>query len=213
MTMTENNRTKRMNETRTIMQTHKQQSRKKRSSTVQNRQYTKKSSHDVVLLGSSIISKWKLNHIFGFNKIKNNGIPGLFTKNLFKIHHDFTNPKYIIFYCGGNDLRNHISYSIIIHNTNKYIEFLMTQYPNTKIILLSVLMSPSMINIIIEPINKWYHDIAIKYPNHFLYINVNTIMNKHDYYKSDGIHLNQIGYDKLQNTLERHIHNNTITYI
>jgi lysophospholipase L1-like esterase len=192
------------------MQTHKQQSRKKKRSRDRDTT-TKKSSHDIVLIGSSIISKWKLNHIFGFNKIKNNGISGLFTKNLFKTHLDFTNPKYIIFYCGGNDLRNHISSSIIIHNTNNYIEFLISQYPNTKIILLSILLSPSAENDIIEPINKWYHDIAIKYTNHIIYINVNTKMNKHDYYKSDGIHLNQIGYDKLQNTIESHI--NTITSI
>ena len=162
----------------------------------------------VVLIGSSIISRWKLNHILGFKKIKNNGISGLFTKDLFKTNLDFFNPKYIIFYCGGNDLRNNISPYIINNNINQYLEFLIKQYPNTKIILLSILISDSMEHLKKESniINKMYKELPNKYPNNIIYIDVNRKINKNPYYyDSDGIHLNRIGYDKLQNIIESYI--------
>ena len=162
----------------------------------------------VILIGSSIISRWNLTNILGFKKIKNNGISGLFTKDLFKTNLDFSNPKYIIFYCGGNDLRTNISPYIIINNINQYLEFLIKQYPNTKVILLSILLSDSMEHLKKESniINKMYKELPNKYPNNIIYINVNRKFNKNpDYYDSDGIHLNRKGYDKLQNIIETHI--------
>ena len=174
-------------------------------------QHTKTKSHDVVLIGSSIISRWKLYNIFGFNTIKNNGISGLLTNDLFKTRLDFSNPKYIIYYCGGNDLRHNISPYIIIHNTNKYLEFVITKYPNTIIILLSIFMSNTIIKDIqneVNIINKWYRVISNKYQNNIIYLNVNQIMNNKtiDYYDSDGIHLYHIGYDKLKNIIESSIY-------
>lgn len=163
--------------------------------------------YDVVLMGSSIIKQWKLTQIFGLNTIKNNGISGLLTKNLFKINLNFSNPKFIILYCGGNDLRKNISHSTVIQNINKFVECLMTQYPNTKIILVSILMSPSMVNIKKEMniVNKWYNTLSKKHPTNIIYINVNRIMNIPDYYDSDGIHLNNVGYDKLLYMVESSI--------
>jgi lysophospholipase L1-like esterase len=163
----------------------------------------------VVLIGSSIISRWNLTNILGFKKIKNNGISGLFTEDLFKTNLDFSNPKYIIFYCGGNDLRNNISPYIIINNINQYLEFLRKQYPNTMIILLSILISDFMKHLKKESniISKMYKELSNKYPNNIIYINVNRKINKNpDYYDSDGIHLNRKGYDKLQNIIESHIY-------
>lgn len=169
-------------------------------------QHTEPTPHyDVVLIGSSIISRWKLYNIFGFKNIKNNGISGLLTNDLFKTHLDFSNPKYIIYYCGGNDLRYNISPYIIIHNTNKYLEFMITKYPNTIFILLSIFMSNTIIKDIqneVNIINKWYNIISNKYQNNIIYVNViQKIIHKDDY-DSDGIHLNHIGYDKLKNIIE-----------
>jgi len=170
-----------------------------------------KSHYDVVLIGSSIISRWKLYNIFGFKTIKNNGISGLLTNDLFKTRLDFSGPKYIIYYCGGNDLRHNISPYIIIHNTNKYLEFVITKYPNTIFILLSIFMSNTIIKDIqneVNIINKWYRVISNKYQNNIIYLNVNQIINNNktiDYYDSDGIHLNHIGYDKLKNIIESKI--------
>jgi lysophospholipase L1-like esterase len=158
-------------------------------------------------MGSSIISRWKLYNVFGLKRIKNNGMSGLLTNNLFKTRLNFSNPKYIIFYCGGNDLRNNISPSIIINNTNKYLEFLITKFTNTKIVLLSIFMSNKFKDIQneISIVNKWYHDISDKYPNNIIFLNVNKKMHQTDYYDSDGIHLNHIGYNKLKNIIESSI--------
>lgn len=171
--------------------------------------YTNITHYDVVLIGSSIMSRWKLYNIFGLNTIKNNGISGLLTNDLFKTTLDFYNPKYIIYYCGGNDLRQNISPDIIIHNTNKYLEFVITKYPNTIIILLSIFMSRPIIQYIqneVNIINKWYRFISNN-QNNIIYLDVNQIMNNKTiyYYDSDGIHLNHIGYDKLKKIIESSI--------
>lgn len=190
------------NKTKRIQQTRQKYTRSRKIKPLGKLQnYT----DDVVLIGSSIISRWKLHSLFGLKNIKNNGISGLFTKNLFKTQFDFSNPKYIVFYCGGNDLRNNIFPSIIINNINKFLTSLMTQFPHTKIILLSILMSENFVNLKkinknINIVNNWYSDFSKKNFNHFIYINLK--LDKHEFYNTDDIHLNNNGYDELKNSIE-----------
>ena len=193
------------NRTKRIQATRKKYTRTRKIESHGKQLYT---NNDIVLIGSSIISKWKLDSLFGLKNIKNNGIPGLLTKKLFNTRIDFSNPKYIIFYCGGNDLRNNISPSIIINNINKFLTFLMTQFPDTQIIILSILMSENIVNLKkikkkINIVNNWYSDFSKNNSNHFIYINLNyTLFDTLDFYNPDGIHLNKNGYDEIKNSIE-----------
>ena len=156
----------------------------------------------ILLLGSSIIRKWK-NFITNQKneEIINMGISGLKTSNLPKYLEKIPNihPEYILFYCGGNDLLCNLNKNDIANNLQSFLDDLVIKFPKSKIIVISVIKSPIMyhgkindidyINNSIRKYSKMFHNIQ--------YVNVNRILCDKAFFMEDGLHLNDSGYEKM----------------
>jgi lysophospholipase L1-like esterase len=156
----------------------------------------------ILLLGSSIIKQWKSFNIYGY-EIINKGIPGLLTNSLSSSQYlkeisKVKKPEYIFFYCGGNDLRKNIEPHIVLNNIIKFIQELRNMFFDSRIIIISIIKSPIMYekNRIenINHINKYLKKIT---KNNFFNLDVNDELDKKDYFKKDMLHINNIGYNKL----------------
>jgi len=123
---------------------------------------------NILLLGSSIISNFKKCKIDNYNVI-NKGIAGC-TVNEIPLKNNF-NSKYMLFYCGNNDLKNNITSTQVILDIQNFINKFQELYPKTKIIILSILTSPKnhQLNLIddIQYINS-----NIKKINNIQYVNI-----------------------------------------
>lgn len=158
-------------------------------------------SIDFLMVGSSIISKWN-NPIF--NNYVNLGISGFQTENI--INNKYLElikkfkPKYILYYCGANDIKKNISITIIIKNIIKFIKFVYKNFNlDVQIIFLSVLITPDIIrrnlacNIIL--LNDIITKICLSF-NKLLFVDINNILTKNDYIEDDK-HLTQFAYEKI----------------
>lgn len=156
---------------------------------------------NILLLGSSIIMNYKKCKIHNYNII-NKGIAG-YTVNEIPLKNNF-NPKYMIFYCGNNDLKNNITSTQVILDIQNFINKFQELYPDTKIIILSILLSPKnhQLNLIddIQYINS-----HLKKINKIKYININREISHKKYYIEDDVHLNIFGYEKLNKILNNNI--------
>jgi len=164
-------------------------------------------SIDFLMVVSSIISKWN-NPIF--NNYVNLGISGFITENI--INNKYLElikkfkPKYIIFYCGGNDIKKNISTTIITKNIIKFIEFVYKNFNlDVKIIFLSVLITPDkirrnlackifLLNDIITKICLSFNKLTGF--NKLLFVDINNILTKNDYIEDDE-HLTPFAYEKI----------------
>ena len=103
----------------------------------------------ILLLGSSIIKHWKNFTMNQQNEeVLNMGKSGLITSNLSsyldKIP-DIT-PEYIIFYCGTNDILRSFNKNDIVNNLQLCLDNLLKKYPDSIIIVISLIKSPIMYN-------------------------------------------------------------------
>ena len=168
----------------------------------------------ILLLGSSTIRKWKNFTLQIKNEqIINRGISELTTDSLLSINYfDYiTNgikqqPKYIVFYCGINDVFDNIE-NIENKTTNKNIRDFLQElhkiFPSSRIIVISLIKSPKTYkeNKIedVNYINNRMRDFcSIKTP-YLHYINVNKELHSstNNYFMNDGFHLNEVGYEKI----------------
>jgi lysophospholipase L1-like esterase len=129
------------------------------------------------------------------------GKSGLVTANLPKYLEKIPSikPEYIIFYCGGNDLLGNINEKNIVNNIELCLDDLLTKFPKSKIIVISLIKSPIMYNGKIKIIDYINNSIR-KYSNNHsntIYVNVNKILSKKEFFMEDGLHLNTIGYEKM----------------
>jgi len=155
----------------------------------------------VLLVGSSIISKYKNIMIENYNII-NNGVSGLMTSQLNINNND--EYDYMIFYCGNNDLKKNIDKKEIVTNIEKYINKFQKIFPNTKIIILSILFSPKNYELnLIDKIR--YINNKLKKIDDIYYLNINRQLSNSKYF-SDDVHLNLEGYKKLNNILSNIIY-------
>lgn len=156
----------------------------------------------VLLLGSSIIKHWKnFTTNYTNEEIINMGKSGLVTSNLPKYLDKipYINPEYILFYCGGNDLLRKFDKTNILNNLQSFLDDLLTKFPKSKIIVISLIKSPIMYNGKINDIDYINNSIR-KYSkmfNNIQYVNVNKILSKKEFFMEDGLHLNEIGYEKM----------------
>ena len=160
----------------------------------------------ILLLGSSIIRKWKNFTIDDENdEVINMGVSGLVTSNLPKYMDKipYINPEYILFYCGGNDLLRKFDKKNILNNLQSFLDGLLTKFPKSKIIVISLIKSPIMYNGKINDIDYINNSIR-KYSkmfNNIQYVNVNKILSKKEFFMEDGLHINEMGYEKMNNKL------------
>jgi lysophospholipase L1-like esterase len=161
---------------------------------------------NILLLGSSIIYLFKPK-IKNYNII-NNGILGLTVNKMlsksFLNKYIISNNKYdyMIFYCGNNDLKQDISRKEIVKNIKIFINTFQELYPTTKIIIISILLSPKNYELNLANDIQFINQHLKKITN-ILFINVNRELSHEKYYIKDNVHLNNIGYDKLNNILEQ----------
>jgi lysophospholipase L1-like esterase len=160
----------------------------------------------ILLLGSSIIKHWKnFTANYQNEEVINMGKSGLVTANLPKYLEKIPsiNPEYIFFYCGGNDLLGNINEKNIVNNLQSFLDDLLTKFPKSKIIVISLIKSPIMYNGKISNIDYINNSIR-KYSNNHsntIYVNVNRILCNKDFFMEDGLHLNTIGYEKMNTKL------------
>jgi len=106
--------------------------------------------------------------------------------------------KYIIFYCGNTDLVHTIDKIEVYKNIIKMIDMLNTLFPESKVLILSILKSPrnKLYNLYkdIDYINNHLYNMYKSSSNN-IYININRQIRNH--YDLDNIHLNEEGYNKL----------------
>jgi len=156
----------------------------------------------LLLLGSSIIKKWKnFTTNYTNEEVINMGKSGLTSPNLPKYLEKIPNihPEYVLFYCGGNDLLHNVNKNDIVNNMQSCLDSLVVKFPKSKIIVISLIKSPIMyngkikeldyINNSIRKYSKMFHNIQ--------YVNVNRILCDKDFFMEDGLHLNTIGYEKM----------------
>ena len=160
----------------------------------------------ILLLGSSIIKHWKnftTNH--ENEEVINMGKSGLVTTNLPKYMDKipYINPEYILFYCGGNDLLRKFDKKNILNNLQSFLDGLLTKFPKSKIIVISLIKSPIMYNGKINDIDYINNSIR-KYSKMFhniQYVNVNRILCDKAFFMEDRLHLNDSGYEKMNTKL------------
>lgn len=170
----------------------------------------------ILLIGSSTIRKWKNFTLDIKNEqIINRGISELTTTDLLSTKYTdyITNgitrsPKYIVFYCGINDVfdtvyNNKTINKTIIKNIRDFLQELHKIFPTTRIIVISLIKSPKAYNKSktedINYINNRMRDFcSIKTP-YLQYVNVNRELQSltTNYFMNDGFHLNELGYEKM----------------
>ena len=166
---------------------------------------------NVLLFGSSIIRNWNNFTLKQVNEnIVNKGISGLHTKELLsdkvmRILELNPQPKYLIFYCGTNDIVSNVTSLDIAYNLQKFLQKISRLYPNTTIIVLSLIKSPKLVEFgktnQIDFVNTTLRKFCKKNDN-IVFININLVLNdSNKYFLKDGFHLNSIGYKKINSKL------------
>ena len=163
----------------------------------------------IVFYGSSTIRLWKgmKNDFNGLNVI-NLGFGGALIKDLSK---NFSRlfrkikPSVIVLYLGGNDLTLGYSAEKVVKKIKKFLELVFKNYPNIKIINMSIKPSFERINDIkkIEKINSLMTAESSRNKNLIQLNFYEKIINKgvinQSLYLRDGLHFNDLGYKILVN--------------
>ena len=166
----------------------------------------------IVFYGSSTIRLWKgmKNDFNGLNVI-NLGFGGALIKDLSK---NFSrlfrkiNPSVIVLYLGGNDLTLGYSAEKIVKKIRKFLELVFKNYPNIKIINMSIKPSFERINDIkkIEKINSLMTAESSRNKSLIQLNFYDKIINKgvinQSLYLRDGLHFNDLGYKILVNEVK-----------
>lgn len=166
----------------------------------------------IVFYGSSTIRLWKgmKNDFNGLNVI-NLGFGGALIKDLSK---NFSRlfrkikPSVIVLYLGGNDLTLGYSAEKIVKKIRKFLELVFKNYPNIKIINMSIKPSFERINDIkkIEKINSLMTAESSRNKNLIQLNFYEKIINKgvinQSLYLRDGLHFNDLGYKILVNEVK-----------
>jgi lysophospholipase L1-like esterase len=170
---------------------------------------------NVLLFGSSIIRNWNNFTLKQVNEnIVNKGISGLHTKELLsdkvmRILELNPQPKYLFFYCGTNDIVSNVTSLEIAYNLQKFLQKISRLYPNTTIIVLSLIKSPKLVEFgktnQIDFVNTALRKFCKKNDN-MVFINVNLLLddnntNNNKYFLKDGVHLSSLGYKKINSKL------------
>lgn len=163
----------------------------------------------IVFYGSSTIRLWKgmKNDFNGLNVI-NLGFGGALIKDLSK---NFSRlfrkikPSVIVLYLGGNDLTLGYSAEKVVKKIKKFLELVFKNYPNIKIINMSIKPSFERINDIkkIEKINSLMTAESSRNKSLIQLNFYEKIINKgvinQSLYLRDGLHFNDLGYKILVN--------------
>ena len=166
----------------------------------------------IVFYGSSTIRLWKgMKRDFNGLNVINLGFGGALIKDLSK---NFSrlfrkiNPSVIVLYLGGNDLTLGYSAEKIVEKIKNFLELVFKNYPNIKIINMSIKPSFERINDIkkIEKINSLMTAESSRNKGLIQLNFYEKIINKgvinQSLYLRDGLHFNDLGYKILVNEVK-----------
>jgi lysophospholipase L1-like esterase len=108
------------------------------------------------------------------------------------------NPKNIIYYAGGNDIKKYIDSNIIYQYMVLFYEKMNNNFIN--FIFISIIKSPKKRLFPEQIIEIDYVNTLIKKfcsKNNIKYINVNKELKNKKYYEEDNNHLTEEGYNKI----------------
>jgi lysophospholipase L1-like esterase len=150
-----------------------------------------------LLLGSSIMEKWKPQKIY---PVFNCGL-GRLTTNLLKDYFELLpdiKASVVLFYCGANDLiYTSIDPKTTVNNINVFLEAVNKKYMGATIYVLSLIRSPKMYHLghidAIDYINK-----RLEKTKHTHFLSINDVLNDPRDFLKDRHHLSRIGYAKLE---------------
>lgn len=170
---------------------------------------------DIVFLGNSITAQCDWAELMHNPKIKNRGIPGDSTDGILERLDEICSPQpaKIFLMIGINDLLFHAP-DYIIENYNKIVTRILTESPETELILYSILpINPDLrhipiSNADIRKINTSIREIARN--KQLIYIDLNTKFSDKDgflfaKFTSDGIHLNGDAYLLWKSEIEAYL--------
>jgi len=168
----------------------------------------------IYLVGSSIVKQWSNISDVSNKKIFNFGVSGFLTKsmlykkylkNLNIVNKSIIYPEYLIYYCGNNDLLHNINPNIVIKHIKTFLLYTQEMFEyKTKIVYLSLLRSPKKIlqgyDELIDYIN--YHILLFCKLHNIIFVELNFLLNDRSDFVKDGVHLSNIGYNKVNNLLK-----------
>jgi len=172
-------------------------------------------SIDLLLVGSSIIRKWKtFSTMLRTLQILNLCISSYTTEDMLTLYYinmiSVYKPKNVIYYCGNNDIRENIDPEIIIKNIKKFVNIIKKLYgTNMNIMIVSLIKNPktpvydNSIDIVNSKIQKYSKNSKNVY-----FVDVMEELYDTKYFMKDDIHLEKSGYAKLNKEIE-----NTLSHL
>jgi len=162
------------------------------------------SNSDIVFLGNSITEQGAWSELLDNPSVKNRGIAGDMTDGILRRLKAITQaqPAQIFLMIGVNDLILR-SPQQIIENYRKIVQQILTESPNTNLVLQSILpvnnevKNTGIQNKDIQTINRAIEELARE--KQLAYLKINDLLqdangNLQDQYTADGIHLNAAAY-------------------
>lgn len=165
-------------------------------------------SINLLLIGNSMIQDWETvfpNSSFPLHVI-NLGKSGLITTQMLYLDIVDYDPNVVIYYCD--------SIEETIEDTEKVLEKIQEHYPNALVVYLSILKSSgrSFFYSQIDKINHSIRNFSKKArsekgsPSRIQFIDLNQILcARSEYFEEDGIHLNSLGYEKINENVFKQI--------
>jgi len=166
----------------------------------------------VLFLGNSLTQFGDWSKLLGDSTVINRGIAGDNTFGVLERLNDIVilEPSKLFIEIGINDISQNIPHHVIIKNIKAIVQQVHASSPKTQIYFTSIL--PTNNNVKIEYPAAYHKDEQINRTNsamkrnaardNYIYIDLNNQLKDKNgeldikYAKSDGIHLNQVGYDQ-----------------
>ena len=177
-------------------------------------------SKDIVMLGNSITEGGAWNNLLGIQQVRNRGISGDIASGVLARMNQITQgrPDKVFLLIGINDISNNIPTDTIVSNISKIVNEIKTKSPRTKIYLQSILpvnetfgrfrkidgKAPAIIDAN-EKIQQLAKTKRVYFINlHPLFVEKNTYILRKEL-TSDGLHLNENGYQVWIKELKKHL--------
>lgn len=170
-----------------------------------------------LFLGDSITEQYDLEKYFENYSVVNSGIGGNLTDDILNDLKDRVykyNPSTIFLMIGTNDVNQNKSAKYIYDNIEKIVEQIQIHLPKTRIMVLSILPSAETWNLddsnnkrieINNMLKKRYHKNRTQYIDLYSILKEKKSNKINGDYTTDGLHLNEIGYELISEKLKEYM--------
>ena len=120
-------------------------------------------------------------------------------------------PKYIVFYCGINDIFVPTENKLIVNNIRLFLDETHKIFTKSKIIVISLIKSPKVYKKRktedVNYINNKIRDYCSTMTPYLHYVNVNKELYTSNgrYFAKDDFHVNELGYEKINKKIVENI--------